>query len=401
MGFGGSKQHIRTVAAVAALATLGMWPVAGGAAPLRRDLGSYFIFASKFAHVKNLSIDNACNVGVNCAAPNSSSKCGELIFDDVTFADGSQAVGDRTFCTKSGVVLFDLFRNSGGPCNNITLNDPPIQPFNPTPIIAGTCAPGCLPDVAKLKQLCGFPDPFPACALGADVRAKEGEDCIGAPDTVPNNGHCDLAPGQYGDVKVQRSAQMNLVAGEYDVCSFKVARNATVLASGTTIAIAAPGSFRVGGQSKVGLKCGDLTVFQDGTSRVTLGRGVNIAAKVCAPGAAVKLGHGNNLIGQFVGDTVTANRDNHGQCCGGRCTCIDAFTPTTAHVGDVISLTGACDLSVATGVKICGIAAAPPFVSKTAGEIKVTVPVGASGACTIEVDSPQGSFVPNQKLTVN
>lgn len=392
---------VRITAAIAALATLGVTSGVGGAATLRRDLGSYFIFASKFAHVKNLSIDNACNIGVNCAAPNASSKCGELIFDDVTFADGSQAVGDRTFCTKSGAVLFDLFRNGGGPCNDITLNDPPIQPFSPTPIIPGTCAPGCLPDVAKLKQLCGFPDPFPACAPGSDVRAVAGQDCVGAPDSVPNNGHCDLAPGVYGNLLVQRGAQLNLVAGEYDACSLKVARNATVLAKGTTVNIPSPGSFRVGGQSKVGLKCGDLTVNEDGTSKVTFGRGVNVAAKVCAPAAELKLGHGNNLIGQFVGDSVTANRDNHGQCCGGKCTCIDAFSPTTAHVGDTITLTGACDLSVATGVKICGIAAAPPFVSKTASEIKVHVPVGAAGACSIEVDSPQGNFVPNQKLTVN
>jgi hypothetical protein len=34
-------------------------------------------------------------------------------------------------------------------------------------------------------------------------------------------------------------------------------------------------------------------------------------------------------------------------------------------------------------------------------EIQVQVPVGAAGACTVEVDSSAGVFIANQKLTVN
>jgi hypothetical protein len=394
----GSKRHHRIVTAVVMAAGLAMSTVPAAAQPLRRDLGSYFLFALKFARLKNLSVDNACNVGVDCAAPSANSECGELIFDEVTFADGSQAAGDRTFCTKPGATLFQLFKNSGGPCNGITVNSPPISPFD-TPIIPGTCDPGCLPDYPEIESLCGFPDPFPPCG-GAEVRVKKDEDCTGAPDAVPNNGRCDLAPGQYGDVRVRNFGKLNLSPGDYNVCNFRVGRNALVVGPGAVINIPG-GSFRVGGSGNVGQRCGDLTVRVKGDGTVTFGRGVTLGAKVCAPESSIKLGHGNTLLGQFVGDQITSNRDNHGQCCGGRCACIDAFAPEQAHVGDVVTLTGICDLSVTTGVKICGIDAAPPFVSKTATELKVTVPVGAIGPCTIEVLSSQGSFVHNQTLTVN
>ena len=61
--------------------------------PLRRDLASYFILASKFVKVKNLQVTTPCNVGVNCAASPPKKKCGQLFLGAVDFATGSQAVG--------------------------------------------------------------------------------------------------------------------------------------------------------------------------------------------------------------------------------------------------------------------------------------------------------------------
>jgi hypothetical protein len=378
------------------------------AQPLRRDLGSYFILASKYVHIKNFSLDSACNIGVNCKAPSASGKCGELVFDDATFADGSQAVGDRTFCTKPGSTLWQLFRNGGGSgCvpPDITLKQPPEQGFLP-PILGDldgdstpSCGNVCDPDIGDLEVGCGFPAVFPACDPSKGVIVRAGQDCDGAVDTLPGNSRCDLAPGTYGEISVRNFGKLDLAPGSYNVCSLKVGRNALVTAKGTNVFIADGGSFRVGGTSKVGQQCGDLTVLEKGTGRITFGRGATVAAKVCAPAAALNLGHGNLLIGQFVGDTITANRNNHGQCCvGGKCTCFDTFSPTTAHCGDTLTITSGCDLTNATGVKICGISAM--ILTKSPTQITVKVPV-ANGPCDVEVDSSTGTFVGTTKLNVN
>jgi len=235
------SRELGTLLATVAGLTLAAAPAV--AQPLKRDLASYFLFAQRFARLKNISIDTPCNVGVNCAAPNASSTCGELVFDAATFVDGSQTVGDRTFCTEPGAVVSQLFRNTGGACDTITLLHPPIQAFDPTPIIPGTCDPGCIPNTAALEALCGFPDPFPACDPSKPVKAKANEDCIGAPDAVPGNGRCDLAPGVYGDVSVRNKASISLGTGNYDVCTFKVGRNAVVTADAAVIRIPDGGEF--------------------------------------------------------------------------------------------------------------------------------------------------------------
>jgi hypothetical protein len=389
-----------TVAMAAGMTSLAM-PAA--AQPLNRNLSSYLIFASKYARVKNLNIDTACNIGVNCAAPSAKSKCGQLIFDDVFFANGSQAVADNVNCRKGG-VLWQLFRNGGGPCDvNATINHPPIEPFSPTPIIAGTCDNTCTPDVAALKALCGFPSPFPACDPSKKVIVRAGQDCDTQGFSVVEplgDGRCQLPPGQYGTIQVRNGGTLELSPGNYDVCDFKVSRNALVQATNSVLNVSAGGSFRVGGQSTVGQNCGDLAVFVDGTKRVTFGRGSVIAAKLCAPGAPVKLGHSNQLLGQFIGDYVTANRGNHGQCCdgGGRCTCVDTFSPTSLHCGAELTLNSACDLTSASSVTVC---AQPAMInSKTATTLKVTVPM-VNGPCPIVVtDSLGGMFTLNDPVNV-
>jgi hypothetical protein len=391
-------RELGTLLATVAGLTLVAAPVA--AQPLKRDLASYFLFAQRFARLKNISIDTPCNVGVNCAAPNASSECGELLFDAATFVDGSQTVGDRTFCTEPGAVVSQLFRNSGGACNTITLLHPPIEPFDPTPIIPGTCDPGCIPNVAALEALCGFPDPFPDCNPGLPVKAKAGEDCNPlAVDTVPNNGRCDLAPGVYGDVSVRNKALMALGSGNYDVCTFKVGRNANVTADAAVIRIPDGGEFKGGGGSNIAQDCGELTVLLKGSKgRVTFGRGLNVAAKICIPAGAIKMGHSNRFLGQLVADFITANRDNHGECCGAHCTCIDSFSPTSAKAGDTLTLVGNCDLNLATGVEICGVPAI--ITNKTATELKVTVPAVAPQQCTVRVLSATGFFDAASLLTV-
>jgi hypothetical protein len=391
--------------AIAMAAGMTSLAVSAAAQPLDRNFSSYFIFASKYARLKNFHLDSACNIGVNCPALSAHSKCGQLIFADAVLANGSQGVSDNINCSKGG-VFWQLFRNGGGPCDvTATINAPPIQPFVPTPIIAGTCdVATCTPDVDALKALCGFPNPFPACDPARKVTVRAGQDCDvqGAPIVEPlGDGRCQLPPGQYGAVQVRNGGKLELSPGEYDVCSLKVGRTALVTAANSVINVAAGGTFRVGADSTVGQNCGDLEVRVDGTKGVSFGRRSLIAAKVCAPGSPVKLGHGNQLIGQFVGDRVAANRDNHGQCCDGadgRCTCVDAFSPSSLHCQDDLTLTSACDLTNATGVTVCGQPAM--IVVQTATEMKVKVP-NVSGPCPIVVtDATGGSFKLNDTVSV-
>jgi hypothetical protein len=74
---------------------------------------------------------------------------------------------------------------------------------------------------------------------------------------------------------------------------------------------------RITNGSELAEGCGDLTVLVDGAaSSVNFGRTGLMAAKVCAPEASISLGHGNVLIGQFIGDTVSADLFNVARCCG-------------------------------------------------------------------------------------
>lgn len=395
MGSRGTNQG--NVAALV-LGAVGVLAAAGpaGAQPLRRDLSSYFVLAQKSASLKNLDLGSACNVGVNCGSPDPNASCGSLSLDDVLFADGSQTVSDKAFFHKPGAKIFQLFRNDNSSLANVTVNAPPPMPFA-TPIIPGTCGAGCAPDVVALEAVCGFPNPFPACDPTKPVTAKAGKDCS-AGDTTPANGQCDLAPGVYGDVSVQNLATLVLAPGNYTFCTFKVGRNADVQSKNVTVNIPDKGAFRISNESKVGRKCGDLTVLLQGKGGVAFGRSDFIAARVCAPESRMALGHGNTLIGQFVGDVIAADRNNHGMCCGGKCTCFDTFSPTSGKVNDVITLSSQCDLTNANGARICNIAAT--VVSKTVAELKIKIPVGALGQCLVEVDSAAGQFVSAGKLNV-
>ncbi len=364
-----------------------------GAQPLRTDLSSYFVFAQRNASLKDLRLNDRCNVGVGCKQPSDNSSCGVVNLDDVLFGDGSQIAGD-VVRIRSGGNVFQVFRNSSNPLAGVIIRQPPVQPL-PNPIVPGSCGQGCSTNPAPIEAACGFPNPFPSCDASKGIVAKPGKDCPG--DTATGNGRCDLPPGTYGTIEVQNGAGMTLTTGTYVACSFRVGKNAEVLGSASLILVPEGGFFRVNNSSLVGQQCGDITVFVKGVGDVSLGKSSTIAAKICAPQSTIGLGNGNQLTGQFIGDTVVADFGNNGQCCD-RCTCFSDFTPKVAHVGDIVTLTGGCDMSNATAVKICDIAA--PIVSKNANEVRVRVPAGASGQCVIELDSGSGTFIGNQPLSV-
>jgi hypothetical protein len=381
------------------VATLVLAAGAASAQPLDRDPNHYFILAMRKALLKDITVSGGCHVGVNCASTRPGDVCGTMRLDEVSFADGTQSVSDAQFFTKPGAQVFQVFRNGGGPLTNVTIAQPPPQPFT-TPIVPNSCSDDCQPDLTAIEMACGFPAPFPACDPSRAVTAHPNADCS-AFDVVPGNGQCDLAPGAYGFVVVHNGARLSLAAGDYSMCSFRGGRNILVLGSGVSVSIPNGGFWKTNNGAVVGTGCGDLRIFVDGKGVVSFGRQGSIAAKVCAPGSLIRLGHGNTLTGSFIGDFVLSDLNNVGVCCGvagASCACIDDFTPKTAGVGEVVTLLGHCDFITVTGVTICGIAT--PILTATPTEITVAVPPGAMGACPVEVQSTAGTFVHTTPLTV-
>lgn len=387
---------------VLATATVGL-PGMANAQPLRRDLGSYFIFAQRNVQGKDLQLQSGCNIGVNCAKPTQNSTCGTASFEAIFAKDGSQIAADDVNFSQPGASIGQLFTNGTFNANNVTVRTPPVQPLDPKPIIAGTCGPACTPTPGSLEALCGFPAAFPACNPANTVLVQPGLDCIGGVDTTPGDNRCNLAPGTYGDIVVKDNGQLDMTAGDYNICSILVGKNANVNGSASVLNISVPGAqhrkvMQVGNTSVLGGQCGDFTVRISGPGDVQYGKSAKIAAKVCGPQSDMNLGHGNTLKGQFIGDDVNLDRGNTGECCGGGCTCIDSFSPSSAKVGATITLNSQCDLNAATSVKICGIDA--PIVTKTTNVVTVTVPAGANGACMVEVFSAAGVFKSLGTLTV-
>jgi hypothetical protein len=374
-----------------------------GAQPLRRNLSSYFLLTMKRATLKNLRVGSPCNVGVNCGSPTPKSKCGVLALGRVTAVDGGQVVAHQTFLRKPGAQVWQLFRNDDSPLDNVTLVGPPPNPQTfDAPVIPGTCDDDCNPDYDGMKAACGFPSPFPSCDDGKPVKVVRGGDCPPY-DTVPGNQQCDLPPGTYGSLQMNDGSRLNLQPGVYVLCMFKTGQATTTTADGTTIIIpdGAPSknAVRASNGSLLGADCGDLRFLVDGETKVSFGRSGVVAAEVCAPQAKVSLGHNNILIGSFVADTVSADLNNFGRCCGGACSCYDVLAPTAVSVGSIVTATGECNVEAVTEVRVCGFTAT--VVSRAPGEVKFEVPALAAGACPVEFVSPVGTFLGSKTLTVS
>jgi hypothetical protein len=393
--------------AIAAL-VLGV-AVPAGAQPLRRDLPAYFIFALRNADLKNMSVLGPCNVGVDCAQPSTNSSCGVVDQENVLYADGSQIAGDLVRFSKGGANVFQVFRNKGAALDGVTIRDPGsnpdgTNPLSPLPILGDldgdgnpSCSANCAVDAGDLAVACGFPSPFPPCSPGTPVHAVAGSDCVGAPDAVPGNGRCDLAPGSYGDLTVANAAAIDLTGGQYSFCNVNVGKGTTTTTSAAAT-LDVTGDVHINNDARVGQQCGDLVLNAQGNGGFTFGRNSAIVGKFCAPERTMALGHDNDLTGQFVGDIVRADSNDRGHCCGGSCSCFDAFTPSAARPGETIDLTSGCDLTNVTEVTICGVAA--PIASKTAGVLEATVPQVAAGTCPVSVVSAAGTFTGLGMLTI-
>ena len=327
------------VLAVALLAS-----VAVQAAPtLDRDLRDYFIVAQRAATLKNFGIvAPGCHVGVNCGQAKSNASCGVLFAKNASLGGVSQAVADQLCASDSFGAVFrnapsgcdptcDMIADPGPGPGCTSAWDPPIvgdldHDGNPS------CASGCVTDPDDLARACGVTLPLPACDPRKPVFVSENHDCsIG--DVIPGNRRCDLAPGTYGNVIVRNGAWLEFGAGTTVVCQLKAGKATRIKSAGPAVVIAPDkGTIKLNNAADVGTGCGQLRFVTD-RGVVHFGRNGDLTADVCAVRGLIKLGHANNLRGQYFGDKVGADFDNDGRCCASPVVIGSTTTTTTLGGG--------------------------------------------------------------------
>jgi hypothetical protein len=304
--------------------------------PLSRDLSSYVIFGLRNVGLKNLTVEGACNTGVDCAHPNPNSSCGIASHENAHYADGSQIAADRAQFNRPGASVWQLFSNDVTTLANVQVGAPPIEPLAPLPILGDADGDGtpscsvasgqCVVDSGDLAAACGFPKPFPVCNAANPVVVIAGEDCASGGDANPGNGRCDLAPGTYGKVTVQTNGKLTLVGGSYVLCQLVVSQSTEVIAD-TPAVLDVSGDVSLGNDSSfgpaAGQDCGKITVRANGAGSVTFGRQLKVNGFFCGPERLLRLGHDNDLTGRFFADVVDADDNNRAFCCaagsGGVC----------------------------------------------------------------------------------
>ncbi|MGH7895561.1 MAG: hypothetical protein ACREQL_12895 [Candidatus Binatia bacterium] len=307
--------------------TLGAPPAVAGP-PLVRDLGAYIVFGLRNVGLKNVSVQGACNTGVDCAHPNPNSSCGIVSHENAHYGEGSQIAGDRAQFNRPGADVWQLVSNDVTTLANVTIGLPPIEPLAPLPILGdadGDGAPSCsvasgqcVVDPGDLAAACGFPTPFPTCDATNEVLVLPGLDCALGADLTLGNGRCDLAPGTYGKIAVQNGGKLTLQGGAYVLCALAIGQSAEVIADAPTVLDVA-GDVSIGNDASLGpapgQECGKITVHASGPGSVTFGRQAKVNGFFCGPERLMRLGHDNDLTGRFFADVVDADDNNRAFCC--------------------------------------------------------------------------------------
>jgi hypothetical protein len=386
---------------LAALAlALGLPAAPAAAQPLDKNPPSYFLLGRDEVRLKNFDIKTGpmCNIGVNDAG-------GLLRNTNTSFsAPLIQIAADD--CGNAGGDVAQCFCDAGG-----TKFDTPCDPF-----------PGILADeteatfIAACNTLPGGDFPL-VCTPGAqDVEADENADCAPSGlDTALGNQRCDLAPGDYRDIVVRRQATLSLGGGTYNVKSYRAEKDTLLLTSNgpVTLNVCGDADLILGDKGGVVGDCGSLRInYVSSVGAVNLGNRKNnttadpfMSMHVCAPRAEIKLSRHSNLEGNFFGNTLSSDFDNQGQCCEvkqGLCACFDLVSPTSVQVGDLLTLTGGCDLTNLTAVTVCGVPCAiqtqtPAQVTCTVADPGVALPVD----CDVVGISGTGEFKSVILVTVN
>jgi hypothetical protein len=286
------------------------------------------VFGLRNVGLKNITVQGACNTGVDCPHPNPNSACGVVSHEDAHYGEGSQIAGDRAQFNRPGADVWQLFSNDVANPSNITVGLAPIEPLAPLPILGDVDGDGtpscsavtgqCAIDAGDLAAACGFPVPFPSCNPAQNALVLAGLDCQNVPDASPGNGRCDLAAGAYGEVSVQTNGKLTLQGGSYALCTLAVGQGTEVIAESAAV-LDVSGDVRIGADSSFGpapgQQCGQITIHAAGSGSVTFGRHLRVNGFFCGPERVVNLGHDNDLTGRFFGDTINADGNNRAFCC--------------------------------------------------------------------------------------
>jgi hypothetical protein len=233
------------------------------------DINDYVLFGVAGIKTKGPTISDG-DVGVNIGG-------GRLIAPKFFNGPNSVVASDRVRFDKSpsNTILQQLFAN-------VVEFGPPGTPFA-TPIIA------------DVKAACGFPVPFPTCAVGNDVDVP-----VGATTTLPS--------GVYGKVRVHGTqlahGVLQLSGGSYVFCDLKVGRNAQLqVQNPSTVQVAGrmafgPSTF-LGPDTGSGLVASDIQFYVAGKI-VKLTRESFSNARICAPDSKMRLTQGGTHVGVYV-----------------------------------------------------------------------------------------------------
>ncbi len=238
------------------------------------NLADYVLFATGAIKTKGPTIADG-DVGVNDPG-------GRLLAPRAFTAPNSVVASDRARFDKdpSSTVLQQLYANT------IEQFGPPATPFTP-------------PIVADVKAACGYPDPFPPCAVGTAVDVAAGTTTV-------------LAPGTYGKVRVHGTplspGTLRLSGGAYTFCDLKVSRTSELRAQ-APVAVNVVGKASFGPSTFVGPDTGSGLVASDvrflvAGPLVKLARYSESNARICAPGAKMRMSQAGTHVGVYVASYI-------------------------------------------------------------------------------------------------
>jgi hypothetical protein len=260
----------RTLARSLGVLALAAGLASNAAAQPSSNLNDYVLFATGTIKTKGPTIADG-DVGVNDPG-------GRLLAPRFFTAPNSVVASDRVRFDKNpmNTVLQQLYANT------IEQYGPAATPFTP-------------PIIADVKAACGFPSPFPPCAVGTTVDVPTGTTTV-------------LAPGVYGRVRVHGTSlsagTLLLSGGTYTFCDVKVSRTAELRAQApVTVNIVGKASFGpstfVGPDTGSGLVASDIQFYVAG-SLVKFTRDSESNVRVCAPDSKMRMSQGGTHVGVYV-----------------------------------------------------------------------------------------------------
>jgi len=260
----------RTLARSLGVLALAAGLASNAAAQPSSNLNDYVLFATSTIKTKGPTISDG-DVGVNVLG-------GRLLAPRYFTAPNSVVASDRVRFDKNpmNTVLEKLYANT------IEQYGPAATPFTP-------------PIIADVKAACGFPSPFPPCAVGTTVDVPTGTTTV-------------LAPGVYGRVRVHGTSlsagTLLLSGGTYTFCDVKVSRTAELRAQApVTVNVVGKAAFGpntfVGPDTGSGLVAGDIQFYVAG-SLVKFTRNSKSNLRICAPDSKMRLSQGGTHVGVYV-----------------------------------------------------------------------------------------------------